>query len=271
MHHHHEDAERTFSLQAELILGAAVEAAVALGRGEEEEEARFSSVLAVISREAARQICSVFRQLYTVLVLENQVLKDQVLENQLTRLENPVKTRTRTLKVQVTRLENQSKPRTRAALKTQRVQNSDGSAPSAPGSAGSAPGSAGSAPGSAGSAPGSAGSAPGSEVTASQPITEQDPQREPEPDPDLQTSSEPEADVKQFSLNVTSLPVSSDQPISELPGEDAASPGEDQAAAGDVAMETEEEDCGSQIIADSQTGLSSEQQEQQKEQEKRFF
>lgn len=42
--------------------------------------------------------------------------------------------------------------------------------------------------------------------------------------------SNPEADVIQFSLNVTSLPVSSDQPISELPGEEAASPGRDQAA-----------------------------------------
>ncbi|XP_041851353.1 uncharacterized protein LOC121646454 isoform X2 [Melanotaenia boesemani] len=78
-------AVETFSSQTELIMEVAVEYAVSVLQrlGQEETAgghnwAQLTSVLTAMSREASRNICSIFRELYGSMMSENKALKDKV-------------------------------------------------------------------------------------------------------------------------------------------------------------------------------------------------
>ncbi|XP_068440651.1 E3 ubiquitin-protein ligase rnf168 isoform X2 [Clinocottus analis] len=71
----------TFASQTELIMEAAVESAVSVLQQDTDSRERrdqLTAVLHVMTREAARQICRVFRELYRTLAMENQALEDKV-------------------------------------------------------------------------------------------------------------------------------------------------------------------------------------------------
>uniref|UniRef100_A0A1A8GB51 Zinc finger protein 664 n=1 Tax=Nothobranchius korthausae TaxID=1143690 RepID=A0A1A8GB51_9TELE len=81
-------AEETFYSQAELIMEIAVESAVSVlqrsdlpltqAAGGGNSQAQLTAVLAVMSKEAVRKVCSVFRELYMSVVMENKALKEKV-------------------------------------------------------------------------------------------------------------------------------------------------------------------------------------------------